>query len=142
MAADAVGCLVGLDDHCCCVPTDEGSDATLDVLIAREPGLFGARDGVDVWRRHGGRKRHLAGTRPLHEPRQQISGAVLAVHVDDGIEAVEPFLGFNGVDVGELMDMSVENHTETIVAGLPLGSDHVCATVRNCLVAGERVPSP
>ena len=40
VAADAVGVLVGLDDHHRRVPADEGADAALDVLVAGEPRLL------------------------------------------------------------------------------------------------------
>ena len=39
------------------------------------------------------------------------------MRVDDGVEAVEPFLGLDGVNVGELMDMSVKNHTVSVSQG-------------------------
>jgi hypothetical protein len=32
------------------------------------------------------------------------------VHVDDGVEGVEPFLRLAGVGVGQLVDEAVEDH--------------------------------
>ena len=87
------------------------------MFVAREPGLFGARDGVDIRRRDGGREGHLAGACTRHEPRQQIAGAVFAVRVNDGVETVELLFGFDRVDVGELMNMSVKNHTVSVSQG-------------------------
>src|SRR5207249_4395429 len=46
--AEAVVAPVGPGDHGHGVPPDEGPDAALDVLVAREPGLLFGRDGVDV----------------------------------------------------------------------------------------------
>ena len=48
VAADAVGVLVGSHHHHRRVPADEGADAPLDVLVAGEPRLGLAGDGVDV----------------------------------------------------------------------------------------------
>ena len=61
-------------------------------------------------RRHGGGERHLALGRPLHQPAQQVAGPGLAVGVDDGIEAVQPLRGLDRVDVGQLVDVAVEDH--------------------------------
>ena len=60
VATDAVGGLVGAHHHRRCVPADEGADAALDVLVAGEPRLVLARDGVDVGRRHRGGEADLA----------------------------------------------------------------------------------
>ena len=88
--ADAVGGLVRPHDHHRRVPADERPDAALDVLVAREPRLLLARDGVDVRRRHRGRERHLALGGALHQTAEEVAGTGLAVRVDDSVEAVEP----------------------------------------------------
>ena len=110
VAADAVGVLVGLDDHHRRVPADERPDAPLDVLVAGEPRLVLAGDRVDVGRRDGRREADLGLLGPLEELGQQVPGPGLAVDVDDGVEGVEPLLGLVGIDVGDLMDVAVEDH--------------------------------
>ena len=92
VAADAVGVLVGLDDHHRRVPADEGPDPALDVLVAGEPRLVLAGDGVDVRRADRGGEADLAGAGTVEQLRQQEPGTGLAVRVDDGIERVEPLL--------------------------------------------------
>ena len=78
VAADAVGVLVGLDDHHRRVPADEGADAPLDVLVAGEPRLLLAGDRVDVGRGDGGREADLALLGPLEQLGQEVAGAGLA----------------------------------------------------------------
>src|SRR4051795_294989 len=56
VAADAVGVLVGVDDHDGGVPADVGTDAALDVLVTGEPRLELGGDGVDVRGGDGGRE--------------------------------------------------------------------------------------
>ena len=110
VAADAVGVLVGPDHHRRGVPADEGADAALDVLVAGEPRLLLAGDGVDVRRADRGGEADLAGPGPLEQLGEQEAGPGLAVHVDDGVERVEPFLRLAGVGVGQLVDEAVEDH--------------------------------
>ena len=110
VATDAVGVLVRLDDHHRRVPADEGPDAPLDVLVAGEPRLLLAGDRVDVGGGDGGREADLGLLGALEQLGQQEAGAGLAADVDDGIERVEPLLRLAGIDVGDLMDVAVEDH--------------------------------
>jgi hypothetical protein len=110
VAADALGVLVGLDDHDRGVPADVGAEAALEVLVAGEPGLLLGGDGVDVGRRHRRRVADLELTGPLQQLRYEEAGAVLALGLDDGVERVEPLLCLSGVDVGELMHEPVDDH--------------------------------
>ena len=109
MAADAVGLLVGVYDHCSGVPPDEGPDATLDELVAGEPRLVHGGDGVDVggpgWR--GVADVEFAG--PLHELRQHESGAAASGPIDDGVERVHPLLGLPRITVRELVGEAVDH---------------------------------
>jgi hypothetical protein len=116
VAADAVGVLVGLDDHHRRVPTDEGADAALDVLVAGEPRFELARDGVDVRRADRGREAHLAGAGAIEQLREEESGPALAVRVDHGVERVEPLLSLGRIDVGQLVHESVEDHAPIVPA--------------------------
>jgi len=75
-----------------------------------KPRLGLAGDGVDVGSADGGGEAHLALTGTIEQFTQQEPGPRLAVYVDDGIEAVEPLPRFAGVDVGELVHVTVEGH--------------------------------
>ena len=108
--ADALGEGVGAYDHHRCVPADVGAYSLLKITVAWEPRLALARDGIHIRRAHGGREAHLAGLRVLEQLAQQVAGSGFAVHIDDGIEAVEPFLRFAGIGIGELVDESVKSH--------------------------------
>ena len=110
VAADAVGVLVGVDHHRRGVPPDEGADAPLDELVAGEPRLGLARDGVDVGGGDGGGERHLRLAGALEQLAEQEAGAGLAVGVDDGVEAVEPLLRLGRIGVRQLVDVAVEDH--------------------------------
>jgi hypothetical protein len=110
VATDAFAARVGPGHHHRGVPADEGADAPLDELVAREPRLGVARDGVDVGRRHGRREANLHLTGALEQLHQQEAGAVLAGGVEDGVEAVDPLLGLGGIGVGQLVAVPVEYH--------------------------------
>ena len=101
---------VGAHDHHRCVPADVGAYPLFEVAVSGEPGLALARDGVHIRRAHGGREAHLAGLSVLEQLAQQVAGSGFAVHIDDGVEAVEPFLRFAGIGIGELVDESVKSH--------------------------------
>ena len=123
--ADAVGVLVGLDDHDRGVPADVGADAALEVLVAGEPGLLLGRDGVDVRRRHRGRRAHLELAGPLEQLGHQEPGAGLAVGVDHRIERVEPFAGLGGVGVRELVDEPIDDHEPMLAPAGPIRNESV-----------------
>ena len=125
VAADAVGVLVGLDDHDGGVPADERADPPLDVLVAREERLLLGGDRVDVRRGHrrGGADLQLACA--LEQLGHEEPGARLAVRAHHRIERVEPLLRLPGIRVGELVDESVDDHVP-IISPPPAG----CATIQ------------
>ena len=110
VAADAVGVLVGLDDHDRGVPADVGPDAALELLVAGEPGLLLRRDGVDVGRRHGGRGADLQLAGALQQLGHEEAGPGLAVGLDHRVEGLEPLVGLGRVGVGELVHEPVDDH--------------------------------
>ena len=139
-----VGVLVGPDHHHRRVPADEGADAPLDVLVAREPRLLLGRDGVDVRRADRGREADLRLAGPLEQLGEQEAGAGLAVRVDDGVEAVEPLLRLDRVDVGQLVDEAVEDHGPILASDArgmmrPIG---VRTPVRSCTPTGPAPGTP
>ena len=74
VAAEAVEAVVRPVDHRHRVPADEGADAALEDLVAREPRLLLGRDRVDVV---GGDHRGHADAllaRALHEPGEEVAG--------------------------------------------------------------------
>ena len=86
VTADAIGVLVGPDDHRRRVPTHERTDAPLDVLVAGKPRLLFAWDGVDIRRADRRRKADLCGPGAIEQFGQQEAGSGLAVHVDHRVE--------------------------------------------------------
>ena len=70
VTTDAIGVLVGAGHHHRGVPADEGADAAFDVIVAGEPRLALARDGVHVRRGDRRRERHLRGAGFLEQFRQ------------------------------------------------------------------------
>ena len=97
-------------DHRHRVPADVGTDPPLEDLVAREPGLLLAGNGVDVVGGDHRRHSHALLTRTLHETGEQVAGAGAAADVDHGVERVEPLLGLPGVDVGELVHKAIDEH--------------------------------
>ena len=71
VAADSFGVLVRAHDHHRCVPTHERADAALDVLVAGEPRLGFARDGVDVRRADRRGEADLRRVRPFEQLAEQ-----------------------------------------------------------------------
>ncbi len=101
MTAEAVEAVVRTVDHRHRVPTDVGTDAALEHLVAREPRFLLGRNRVDVvGRDHGGNADALF-TRPLHEAREQVARARSAADVDDGVEGIEPLPRLLRIDVGK-----------------------------------------
>ena len=108
--ADARRPVVGPADHHRRVPADEGADAALDVLVAREPRLLLGRDRVDVGRRHLRGQAHLLLPGPLEQLQQQELGARLPLALEDRVERVDPLGRLLGIDVGQLLGEPVEDH--------------------------------
>ncbi|MNO79606.1 hypothetical protein D3C76_707800 [compost metagenome] len=91
--------LVGAHHHGQCVPAHQRADAPLHEQVARHASLVGHRNGVAVGR--GDRIGQLgpgAGRQFAHA-RQQVVGALLAFVFENGLQRVQPFLRFSGVDV-------------------------------------------
>ena len=84
----------------CSSPGNHGSCSRGIVLT------YGVRDG--------GREADLALLGPLEQLGQQEAGAGLAVGVDHGVEGVEPLLGLARIDVGDLVDVAVEDHATSL----------------------------
>ena len=123
MAADSVGRFVGLDHHDGRVPSNEPPDPFLEIHVAGEPGFLFGRDGVDVGGADRGGNTHVlfpgAGDQLGHE---QLSPH-LPLRGDDPVERVEPFLGFFRILVRELVNVTVDDHAESLLRGqesLPL----------------------
>jgi ribonuclease HI len=57
----------------------------------------------------------------LEEAGQEVAGSHFAVNLDDGIERIEPLLGFGGIGIRQLVDGAVEEHG-VILAELPTGT--------------------
>ncbi len=109
VTTDAVGDLVGPDDHGRRVPADEGPDATLDELVSGEEGLVLGRDRVDVVGPHVG-VAELELTGVGVDAAEQVAGAGLALAAGDRVERLEPLGRLLGVDVGQLAQETIEGH--------------------------------
>ena len=108
--AEGVEPVVRPVDHRHRVPADVGADPPLEELVAREPGLLLAGDGVDVV--GADHRRHADALLPcaLHEAGEEVAGTGTAADVDDGVEGIEPLLGLPRVDVGELVHEAIDEH--------------------------------
>ena len=99
VAADALFRLVGAHDHRRGVPADEALDAALDLGAAGHQRLFVGGNGVDVGSVGGERQLDavLAGVnRQLAEQPRDLCRAAALQHI---IKRVEPFAGFDGVEL-------------------------------------------
>ncbi len=99
VAADVVLEAIGADDHGEGVPTNEGLDAALELLVAGEKGFEARGNGVGVRGVGGKRKIDAAdggvGAEALHD----LAGHFGAAGEKDGVEGFEPFLDFDVLDV-------------------------------------------
>ncbi len=110
VAADRLRTDVGPDHHDRGVPPDEGADAALEVLVARELRLHVGGDGVDIGGRDGGGEVDVGLARPFEEAHEQVAGTVPSAGTDDVVERGEPLRGLLGVVVGQLVGHTVEQH--------------------------------
>ena len=110
VAADAVRPRVRMGHHRDGVPTDEGAQPFLDLVVAGEPGLVLGGDCVDVRGGDGGGEVDLHLTGLGHEPPDQETCAVLAPFLDDCRERLQPIVGLIGVDIGNLLMQPVKEH--------------------------------
>ena len=82
--------------------------------MCSSPGNHGSWSGGMVLaygRGHRGREPDLLLPRPLQQLHEQEPGPGLAVAVQDGVEGVDPLGRLLGIDVGELVRESVEDHS-------------------------------
>ncbi|MNZ81061.1 hypothetical protein D3C78_997170 [compost metagenome] len=81
------------------VPADQRADAPFHEQVARHACLVGHRDGVAV-RRGDGVGQLGAGARGLFaHAGQQVVGAAFTFTIEDGLQGVQPFLGFDGIEI-------------------------------------------
>src|SRR5207302_1979825 len=92
-------------------------DTALDVLVAGEPGLALRRDGVDVVGRPESRDAHLILPRPFEQTEHQVTRALAALLVDDGVQRFQPLPGLVRVDVRQLGGKTVADDRETLSSG-------------------------
>ena len=114
VTAEPVELVVRAVDHDHRVPADECADPSLDVLVAGEPGLLLARNGVDVVGLHHGRHAHALLTCAFHEPGKQVVRARPPPRIDDRVERLEPLGRLGLVDVGQLVNGAVNEHVSSI----------------------------
>ncbi len=110
VAAHAQAGTVGARHHDRGVPADVGANASLDGLVAREPGLTLGRDGVDEV---GAAQRRyadvlLAGS--LEKSEHHVARTRASALVDHLVERVDPVGRFLGVDVGKLGGETLVDH--------------------------------
>jgi hypothetical protein len=118
MAADAVGVLVGLDDHDRGVPANVGPDAALELEVAGEPGLLLRRDAVHVGRRHRGRGADLQLAGAFQQLGDEEAGPRLAVGLDHRVQGLQPLVGLGRVGVGDLVHEPVDDHVPMLAPRL------------------------
>ena len=105
--ADPFQVLVRPGHHHRCVPTDQSTDVSFQVLVAREVGLLLRRDRVDVVGRDHRGDAHPARPGVVHDPAQEESGP-LRIRVDEVVEGRDPLGGLLWIDIGKLVLERVE----------------------------------
>ena len=81
------------------VPTYQRANAAFHEQVARHACFVGNGDGVAVWRGDGvGQLRTAAGCEFTHTGHQVVS-TVFAFFVENRFQGVQPFLGFDGIEV-------------------------------------------
>ena len=103
MAADAVSRLVGAHDHDRSVPADEGADAALYVLVAREERLSLRRNGVDVGSGDGGRDADVQALGAFEKAGDDQARPLLSRRSEEGVEGFQPLPGFIRIGVRQLV---------------------------------------
>ena len=84
------------------VPSDPRPVATLDILVAGEPGLHLGRDGVDVVGRRHRREGHPLFAGPFQQPQHQIARPRRPRALQQLVEGLQPLGGLLRVDVGQI----------------------------------------
>ncbi len=81
------------------IPADQGADSTLHEQVAGHLGFTGDGDGVAVRRGDAVGQRSTATCGQFAHPGHQVVSAVFTLAVEDGLEGVQPFLGFDGIEI-------------------------------------------
>ncbi|MNJ37773.1 hypothetical protein D3C77_326050 [compost metagenome] len=90
---------VGAHHHGQRVPTDQRANAAFHEQVARHACFVGDRDGVAVWRGDGVWQLGATTGGQLAHTGHQIVSAVFAFFVENRLQGVQPFLGFDGIKV-------------------------------------------
>ncbi|MNG04545.1 hypothetical protein D3C84_876810 [compost metagenome] len=90
---------VGAHDHRQGIPAHHGADAALHEQVAGHPRFMGHRDAVAIRRGNGVRQLGAAAGGQLTHAGQQVMRAVFAFFVEYGLQGIQPFLGFDGIEV-------------------------------------------
>ncbi|RMP03941.1 hypothetical protein ALQ30_05663 [Pseudomonas syringae pv. persicae] len=90
---------VGFDDHCQCVPAHQRANAAFHEQVARHACFVGDRNRVAVWRSDGVRQLRTTTGGQLAQTGHQVVSAVFAFFVENRFQGVQPFLGFDGIEV-------------------------------------------
>jgi hypothetical protein len=99
MAAELGGFLVRAQNNRHCVPANRRPDLVLDLAVARGFLFLSRRDGVAIGR-GGKERRHRAGAqRFVAQLAQQMPGPLRPDVCNNGVQRVDPFLGFARVVV-------------------------------------------
>ncbi len=91
--------LVGAHDHRQGVPADQRANAAFHEQVAGHAGFVGHRNGVAIRCSDGVRQRGAAAAGQLTKPGHQVVRAVFTLVVEDGLQRVEPFLGFEWINI-------------------------------------------
>src|SRR5205823_989631 len=127
-------------------PPDVGADASLDVLVAREPRLALRRDGVDVVGAAQARDADLSFPCPFEQLEHEESRPLPARAIDGLVQRFKPLAGLVAVDIRQLTGQSVGDDAEPVArhalspnaCGVsPHSSEHPCPAAR----VGDRVTS-
>jgi hypothetical protein len=110
VAADAIGLVVGVDDHRGGVPAGERAEASLEDEVTRVWRFVLGRDRVDVGSRERAGRTHVSTVGLLLELGEQVPGPVATFAVDHGTERQQPLVRLPGIRVGELPDEPVDRH--------------------------------
>lgn len=90
---------VGTHDHGQGVPTYHRADAAFHEQVARHACFVGNGDGVAVWRGDCVRQLRATTGGQLAHTGHQVVSAVFAFFVEDRLQGIQPFLGFDGIEV-------------------------------------------
>ena len=81
------------------VPTYQRANAAFHEQVARHACFVGYGDGIAVWRGDGVRQLRTAAGREFAHTGHQIVSTVFAFFVENRFQGVQPFLGFDGIEV-------------------------------------------